>query len=71
MLNPSIKYPDRSWVTTSLVSSLIFFSTLFISLRIYARFILIKQPGLDDALAIAAYVRPPNPKKHVDIVSDG
>lgn len=70
MLTIRGEFDDRSGVARSLVSCLIVFSTIFISLRIYARYFLIKKSGLDDALACIAYVRPLILKKHADIAAD-
>jgi hypothetical protein len=70
MLTPRGEFEDRSGVTQSVASCLLVFSTVFILLRIHARCFIIKNFGLDDALACVAYVGPLFLKKHVDIVAD-
>lgn len=70
MLTLRGEFDDRSGVTQSLVYCLPVFSTVFILLRIYARCFLIKNFGLDDALACVAYVSLPILIFFVDIVAE-
>jgi hypothetical protein len=48
---------DRTLLTRNLNYALIVISTAILLVRLHVRLVMIKSPGLDDAFAVAAWVR--------------